>query len=102
MDKYNIQPHNCYNMDEKGFLIGHLQKVKRIFPKALMKKQRLLGARQDGSREWITLLATICADSSSLLPALIYKAVSGNLQDTWLQEYDPEEHPYWFASSPNG
>jgi hypothetical protein len=44
MDKYNIQPHNCYNMDEKGFLIGHLQKVKRIFPKALMKKQKLLGA----------------------------------------------------------
>jgi hypothetical protein len=44
MDKYNIQPHNCYNMDEKGFLISHLQKVKRIFPKALMKKQKLLGA----------------------------------------------------------
>jgi hypothetical protein len=46
-------------MDEKGFLISHLQKVKRIFPKALMKKQKLLGARQDSSREWITLLATI-------------------------------------------
>jgi hypothetical protein len=29
MDKYNIQPHNCYNIDEKGFLIGHLQKVKK-------------------------------------------------------------------------
>jgi hypothetical protein len=71
-------------MDEKGFLISHPQKVKRIFPKALMKKQKLLGARQDGSREWITLLATICADGSSLPPALIYKAVSGNLQDTWL------------------
>jgi hypothetical protein len=84
MDKYNIQPHNCYNMDEKGFLTGHLQKVKRIFPKALMKKQKLLGARKDGSREWITLLATICAVGSSLPPALIYKAVSGNLQDTWL------------------
>jgi hypothetical protein len=79
MDKYNIQPHNCYNMDEKGFLIGHLQKVKRIFLKALMKKQKLLGASQDGSREWITLLATICADGSSLTPALIYKAVSSNL-----------------------
>jgi hypothetical protein len=51
MDKYNIQPHNCYNMDEKGFLIGLLQKVKRMFPKVLMKKQKLLGAGQDGSRE---------------------------------------------------
>jgi hypothetical protein len=30
-------------MDEKGFLIGYLQKVKRIFPKALMQQQKLLG-----------------------------------------------------------
>jgi hypothetical protein len=48
--QYNIQPHNCYNMDEKGFLVGHLQKVKRIFPKALMKTQKLLGTGQDGAR----------------------------------------------------
>jgi hypothetical protein len=34
--------------------------------------------------------------------AFINKAVSGNLQDTWLQDYKPEEHPCWFASSPNG
>jgi len=81
MDHYRIQPQNCYNM---GFLIGHLQKVKRIFPKALMKQQKLLGTGQDGSREWITIIATVCADGSSLPPALIYKAVSGDLQDTWL------------------
>jgi hypothetical protein len=36
MDQYNIQSHNCYNIDEKGFLISYLQKVRRIFPKALM------------------------------------------------------------------
>jgi hypothetical protein len=100
--QYNIQPHNCYNMDEMGFLIGHLQKVKSIFPKALMKTQKLLGTGQDGARHWITLMATICADGSSLPPALIYEAVSGNLQDTWLQDYRPEEYPCWFASSPNG
>lgn len=100
--QYNIQPHNCYNMDEKGFLIGHLQKVKRIFPKTLMRTQKLLGTGQDGARHWITLIATICADGSSLPPALIYKAVSGDLQDTWLEDYKPEEHPCWFASSPNG
>jgi hypothetical protein len=92
-EQYNIQPHNCYNMDEKGFLIGYLQKVRRIFPKALMEKQKLLGTSQDGSREWITLLATICADGSSLPPALIYKAVSGDLQDSWLQDYDLDKHP---------
>lgn len=101
MDQYNIQSHNCYNMDEKGFLIGHLQKVRRIFPKALMQQQKLLDTGQDGSREWTTVIATICADGSSLPPALIYKAVSGDLQDSWLQEYDLQEHPCWFASSPN-
>jgi hypothetical protein len=99
---YNIQPNNCYNMDEKGFLIGHLQKVQRIFPKALIARQKLLGTGQDGNREWITIVATICADGTSLPPALIYKAVSGDLQDIWLQDYDPLQHRYWFASSPNG
>jgi hypothetical protein len=79
MEQYSIQPQNCYNMDEKGFLIGHLQKVRRIFPKALMQQQRLLGTSQDGSREWITVVITICADRSSLPLALIYKAVSGDL-----------------------
>jgi hypothetical protein len=102
MEQYSIQPQNCYNMDEKGFLIGHLQKVRRIFPKALMQQQRLLGTSQDGSREWIPLIATICADGSSLPPALIYKAASSDLQDSWLQDYDPQEHACWFASSPNG
>ena len=102
MDQYNIQPHNCYNMDEKGFLIGYLQKVRKIFPKALMQQQKLLGTGQDGAREWITLIATICTDGSSLPPALIYKAVSGDLQGTWLQEYNQTEHLCWFAGSPNG
>jgi hypothetical protein len=102
INQYNIKSYNCYNMDEKGFLIGHLQKVKRILPKALVRTHKLLGTGQDGARHWITLMATICADGSSLPPALIYKAASGNLQDTWLEDYEPGEHPCWFASSPDG
>jgi hypothetical protein len=50
INQYKVQPHNCYNMEEKGFLIGRLQKVKRIFPKALMKTQKLLGTGKDGAR----------------------------------------------------
>jgi hypothetical protein len=88
-------------MDEKGFLIGHLQKVRRIFPKALMQQQKLLGTNQDGSKEWITVITTMCANGSSLPPTPIYKAVSGDLQDLWLQEYDLQEHPCWFVSSPD-
>jgi hypothetical protein len=32
---------------------------------------------------------------------LIYKAVSGNLQDTWLNDFQPDEHDCHFGSSPN-
>jgi hypothetical protein len=38
MARYNIQSHNCYSIDEKGFLIGRLQRVRRIFPKALVQQ----------------------------------------------------------------
>jgi hypothetical protein len=31
--QYDIEPRNIYNMDEKGFLIGVLSKMKRIFSK---------------------------------------------------------------------
>ncbi|KAI6788227.1 hypothetical protein KC361_g9166 [Hortaea werneckii] len=89
-------------MDEKGFLIGKLQKTRRIFTRELYEQSTLTGAGQDGSREWITVVATICADGTKLSPALIYKAISGNLQDTWLNDFEPEEHDCHFSSSPNG
>ena len=31
--EYDIQPQNMYNMDEKGYLIGHVPKTQRIFSK---------------------------------------------------------------------
>jgi hypothetical protein len=29
--EYDIEPRNIYNMDEKGFLIGVLSKMRRVF-----------------------------------------------------------------------
>ena len=60
--EYNIQLENMYNIDEKGFLIGFLKKVKRVFSKDAFTKGRVQNVSQDGNREWITILATICAD----------------------------------------
>lgn len=37
---------------------------------------------QDGSREFVSLLAWVCVDGSALPPALIYQETSGDLQDT--------------------
>lgn len=100
--RYDISPENMYNMDEKGFLLGKLQKTKRVFTKDLYKHGKVRSSGEDGSREWVTVLATVCADGTSLSPALIYKAASGNLQDTWLEDFRASEHSAYFTSSPNG
>jgi hypothetical protein len=57
--------------------------------------------QQDGSREFISLLACICADGSALPPALIYQGASGDLQNTWLKDLN-EKDKALFAASANG
>ena len=59
-------------MDEKGFMLGVVGRLKRIFSKDSYEAKKRRTTIQDGSREWITLLAYICADGSYLEPALIY------------------------------
>jgi hypothetical protein len=82
MEEYKIEPRNTYNMDEKGFLIGVIGKSKRIFSKQAWKQKKIRSSLQDGSREWITLLACVGADETALPPSLIYQAASGNLHST--------------------
>jgi hypothetical protein len=72
-------------MDEKGFLLGKATKAKRISPRDLRSSGKLSGAGQDGSREWITVVVTICGDGATLPPLLIYDSTSGSIQDSWVQ-----------------
>jgi hypothetical protein len=102
IEEYGVKPEHMYNMDEKGFLIGILSGMKRVFSRTLYDAGKLKAMLQDGNREWITTIACICADGTSLTPALIYRAVSGNIQDTWLQDFDPTIHKAFFSSSPSG
>jgi Tc5 transposase DNA-binding domain len=69
MKEYDIQAQNMYNMDEKGFLIGQLSKVRRVFTRNAYEAGRVEHVMQDGNREWITLIATICADGTGLSPS---------------------------------
>ncbi|HMC84302.1 MAG TPA: hypothetical protein VKI61_02210, partial [Chitinophagaceae bacterium] len=62
---------------------------------------KLQGAMQDGSREFITLLACICADMIALLAVLIYQGKSQDLMDTWLDDLEEQDVAY-FASSEKG
>lgn len=89
-------------MDEKGFLIGILSKVKRVFSRSMYDSGKLRHIIQDGNREWITTTACICADGTALTPALIYQAASRAIQDTWLQDFDPEIHQAFFTSLASG
>jgi hypothetical protein len=89
-------------MDEKGFMLGVLTRQKRVFSKRLYNEGKIKAHIQGGNREWITLLACICADGSALDPAIIYQSASGSLQDSWLQAFDPDDHWAFFTSSPSG
>jgi hypothetical protein len=92
IEQYHIEPHHMYNMDEKGFMLGVVGRSRRIFSRTSYKERKRRSTIQDGSREWITLLACICADGSSLEPALIYQSTSGSIQDSWLQALNHKTH----------
>ena len=102
LSQYDIEPRNIYNMDEKGFMLGVLTRSKRVFSRRIYEKGKIKAHIQDGNREWITLLACICADGSHLEPSLIYQSASGSIQDSWLQAFNPDDHRVHFASSPSG
>ncbi|KAL5592917.1 hypothetical protein FOBRF1_013225 [Fusarium oxysporum] len=102
IDKYDIIPQNTYNMDEKGFLPGVINRTKRVFDVNAKRQGKLLGASQDGNRSWITFLACICQDMTSLPPFLIYQGKPGQVQDTWLTDFDPEHQSAFFSTSETG
>jgi hypothetical protein len=61
-----------YNMDEKNFMLGALTCSKQVFSRRMYEDGKIKAHIQDGSQEWITLLAYICADEFALKLAIIY------------------------------
>jgi hypothetical protein len=59
-------------------------RVRRIMTREVLKAAQCKHACQDGNREFITLLVCICADGTSLPPALIYQSNSYDIQSTWV------------------
>ena len=49
--------------------------------------KKLFDSVQNGFREFISLLICICVDGIVLPPVLIYKNVSNDLQNTWLEGF---------------
>jgi hypothetical protein len=101
MKDFNITADNIYNVDEKGFLIGIGIKIRRIMSREAYEKGRCRQSAHDGSREFITLIACISALGIAIPPVLLYKGVSRDLQDTWVEDLE-EKDPFHFASTENG
>jgi len=82
IEKYRITAENIYNFDEKGFLIGFGRSLKRIMTQEALRSGRITKSKQDGSREFISILACISAIRRWVPPLLIYKGESGDLMST--------------------
>jgi hypothetical protein len=83
-------------------LLGICRIMKRIVPIDHLKNKKILGSNQDGSREFISLLAAISADGTALPPALIYQGDSYDLQSTWIEDFDRSSDEAFFAVSKKG
>lgn len=102
IEKHSVQPRHTYNMDEKGFLLGITGRSKRVFNRPLFNSRQVRQALQDGSREWISTIACICADGSYVDPALVYRSDAETLQSSWVEEIDVNSHRVFTTSSTSG
>ena len=61
IEKYCITAENIWNFDEKGFMMGFGRTMKRIITQQALKSGRVNKSKQDGSHEFISILACILA-----------------------------------------
>jgi hypothetical protein len=99
IEKYRITAENIYNFDEKGFLMGMGRTMKRIVSQQALKSGRVTKSKQDGSREFISILACISAVGTWIPPLLIYKGESGDLMSTWVDEVNTDSQAHFTVSS---
>jgi hypothetical protein len=99
--KYNVDARHIYNMGKKGFLVGITSRSKRVFSKQLWPQKKVTAALQDSNREWITILACVCADGTALDSSIIYQG-KGALRSGWLQDVEPGNLHSFYATSPTG
>lgn len=91
---------NTYNFDEKGFMIGAGITSAQVMTHEELKGGEIIGASQHSNREWVSLLAAICAVAAPIPTALIYQGGSGNLRSMWVD--DIGQDTVYFAATPTG
>ena len=75
--------------------------VKRVMTVEALQSGRITKSRQDGSREFISLLACVSAIGKAIPPLLVYRGESGDLYSSWVQDVDEDAGAH-FAVTSNG
>lgn len=88
-------------MDEKGFIIGVIDRSKRMFRKRQWVKKKFIASIQDGIWEWMDVLACMSADGSALPSSLIFAAANGTIRYTRVESKYVKDHSVHVSSSPS-
>ena len=81
--------------------MGYGRSLKRIMTRAALESGRISKSKQDGSREFISILAYISVIGKWIPPLLIYQGKSGDLMSTWVNEVITNSKAH-FTVSHNG
>ena len=84
VEEFGIKPENTWNMDEKGVQLGIGVKVAAIID----WDQSTVYSVEDGNCELVTIIETVCADRTALVPLVIFQGVCCNLE-----QGRPEKNP---------
>jgi hypothetical protein len=76
LERYNIQPWNLYNMDEKGIQLGMGQRVRAFVD----RDQKCVFQVEDGDRELVTIIECISADGHAIRPSVVFKGARRNME----------------------
>jgi hypothetical protein len=74
--KFKVPAENIYNMDEKGIQLGVGKRVAAIID----RDQKAAFQVENGNRELVTIIETLCADGSALHPCVIFQGKRRNLE----------------------
>jgi hypothetical protein len=70
-EQYGIPAQDIYNMDEKAFAMGTVQRTQVLIP----MKERDAYLHQDGSCEWVSIIKAISGGGDSLPSWIIFHGV---------------------------
>src|SRR5277367_7047285 len=79
--------------------MGFGRSLKRIMSRATLKSGHITKSKQDGSREFISILACISAIGRWIPPLLVYKGDSSDLMSTWVDEVTTDSQAHFTISS---